>query len=566
MCSKSKTYIFIARKLVFLSLLIILFSLSSSAQDKSIPNNTLASQKELSLLRLESSISQLSAELREKQNELIEPKNEGTKEQISHTIQDLTKRLEALELNFIEIASGIDLEAIYRPKLSQSIDLGNEAKELLGPVLNEIKRITSRPREIDRLRNEIALQQDNLELIQQAKNNITKLRQNIKDQRLIDRIDVLSSEWENKKQNVLTLISTTRQRLEQKEEERISIAESLGQIIQIFFKSRGRNLAFAFGIATVFWFVFSWICALFFAKFKYAKEKTFSYRLLNILSYITASIGTIIVFLMVLYFFGDWVLLILGLLLALGVLWASKQAIPKFGSQVTMMLNMGAVREGERVIFDGIPWLVNSINFYSELYNPELQGGRLRLPLHKLVDLHSRKFERNEPWFPTHEGEWIIINDVLFGKIIQQTVESVKVLLLGGLIKIYKTSEFASLNTTILSRGFRITVIFGLDYSHQSLITEEIPEKMRAFIDDGLDNCGYRDALKFLKVQFQEAKASSLNLQIEADFTGEAAEQYDELKHLINKFCVEACSKYNWIIPFNKLSIDFAGKVPEKFK
>jgi len=64
----------------------------------------------------------------------------------------------------------------------------------------------------------------------------------------------------------------------------------------------------------------------------------------------------VLVFLVALYLFGDWVLLILALLLILGLIWTSKQAIPRFWTPTVLMLDMGPVREGERVHYRGLPW------------------------------------------------------------------------------------------------------------------------------------------------------------------------------------------------------------------
>jgi hypothetical protein len=79
-----------------------------------------------------------------------------------------------------------------------------------------------------------------------------------------------------------------------------------------------------------------------------------------------------------------------------------------FVREVTLLLNLGAVREGERVMYNGIPWLVRSLNFYTRLVNPELEGGDIRLPLRDFHDLRSRSFDANEPWFPTRLNDWVI--------------------------------------------------------------------------------------------------------------------------------------------------------------
>jgi hypothetical protein len=41
--------------------------------------------------------------------------------------------------------------------------------------------------------------------------------------------------------------------------------------------------------------------------------------------------------------------------------------LPSFIREVMLLLNIGAVREGERVVYNGIPWLVKTLNLYQYL-------------------------------------------------------------------------------------------------------------------------------------------------------------------------------------------------------
>ena len=123
----------------------------------------------------------------------------------------------------------------------------------------------------------------------------------------------------------------------------------------------------------------------------------------------------------VLYLFEDWVLLTLAIVFMMGLAWTSKSALPRIWGEMLLLLNMGTVREGERLSYNGIPWLVQSLNFSALLVNPELAGGRLRLPLHDLFALRSRSFEPEEPWFPSRLGDWVLLDDATLCKVILQT-------------------------------------------------------------------------------------------------------------------------------------------------
>ena len=48
------------------------------------------------------------------------------------------------------------------------------------------------------------------------------------------------------------------------------------------------------------------------------------------------------------------------------------------------------------MIFEGIPWEVRAINFYTDLVNPMLTGGTVRVAISDLTELHSRPKARKE--------------------------------------------------------------------------------------------------------------------------------------------------------------------------
>ena len=52
---------------------------------------------------------------------------------------------------------------------------------------------------------------------------------------------------------------------------------------------------------------------------------------------------------------NDWLLLGLGVLFLMALGWILIKTLPGMVEQIMMLLNLGSVREGERVIFNGIP-------------------------------------------------------------------------------------------------------------------------------------------------------------------------------------------------------------------
>src|SRR5262249_13160894 len=151
-----------------------------------------------------------------------------------------------------------------------------------------------------------------------------------------------------------------------------------------------------------------------------------------------------------------------------------------------------------------------------------LAGGSLRLPLHDLFALRSRSFAPDEPWFPTRLGDWVLWEDQTLGKVILQTPEIVRLLLLGGGRRTFPTAGFLAQSPVVLSTGFRLAVQFGLDYQHQAVITSVIPRRLASRLHDDLTREGYEKEIVNIQIEFAAAGASSLDLHVLADFSGAA--------------------------------------------
>jgi len=278
-------------------------------------------------------------------------------------------------------------------------------------------------------------------------------------------------------------------------------------------------------------------------------------RLVDVVYFVLVGGVAIFAALLVLYVAGDWVLLGLALLFLLGLAWASKNAIPQFFEQIRLLLNLGTVREQERVVYYGLPWRVTRLSIYSVLRNEELTGGLVRLPLKELMGLHSRPCSRNEIWFPCRPNEWVLLSDGRRGRVTLQTPEMVQLQLLGGSLVTYPTIDFLALSPENLSKDFRLSVTFGVDYAHQAISTNQVPKIMRERLEKGLAALVGRDSISHLNVEFKEAGPSSLDLQVLADFEGEVAASYEMLQRAIQRILVDTCTEQGWVIPFTQLTL-----------
>ena len=173
------------------------------------------------------------------------------------------------------------------------------------------------------------------------------------------------------------------------------------------------------------------------------------------------------VFLIVLYVTGDWLLLGLALLILAGIAIGLKKYLPQFLAEAKLLLNLGAVREGEMVTYEGVPWMVKSINIYSHLVNPVLEGGELRMPLREMSQLISQPIADDEPWFPSNLHDYILLPDGSFGQVVIQTPEFVQIKS-REMIRTYLVSDYLNLAVKKLSvAAFACVDDFALSLEHR---------------------------------------------------------------------------------------------------
>ncbi|MCP4009432.1 MAG: mechanosensitive ion channel family protein, partial [Proteobacteria bacterium] len=257
---------------------------------------------------------------------------------------------------------------------------------------------------------------------------------------------------------------------------------------------------------------------------------------------------------LVFYLVEDWVLFSLGILLLFGFMWTLFRALPLMWRQIHLFLNIGSVREGERIDFEDLPWLVERINVYCDLTNP-VANMSLRVPINELVDLKSRPFDTNEPWFPCKKGDWVILSDGLRAKVTGISPEMVQLIERGGTRVTYPTPDFLAQSPHNLATNFRIKETLGISYSLQSQSTLSIPETLHEYITLRADEEGYGDQLLNLRVEFSEANTSSLDIVVIADFKGELGDLYNRLRRAIQRWSVDACTENDWEIPFPQMTL-----------
>ncbi|MBW2218559.1 MAG: hypothetical protein JRF40_03555 [Deltaproteobacteria bacterium] len=66
---------------------------------------------------------------------------------------------------------------------------------------------------------------------------------------------------------------------------------------------------------------------------------------------------------------------------------------------------------------------------------------------------------------------------------------------------------------------------------------------------------GYGKKTRKIAVQFKTAGPSSLDLEIMADFFGDAAPDYEILKRAVSRVCLDICNSHDWIVPLRQVKV-----------
>ena len=505
-----------------------------------------------SLIQLQS---ELKSDIKRLGRELKSAESTSEKKDIQEQLDKLDVDLESTSRSLKEIAAGADIGSL-RIAVEPKFNFQEELFSLIRPALKEMKDMTSHVRLKSELKDKIAYYQEKLPIAEHAVAHITGLLDENEDPSLEGYLQRVLDDWQKQLTFIQSELQTAELKLKNLEASEASLADASQSYLKSFFQKRGLYLAEAILVVLVI-LLLSRLSYRAMEKLipGYRKEyRSFRLRLLDLMHRIITAILVITGPMVVFYIVEDWVLFSLGILLLLGIGLTLRQALPRYWQQIQLFLNVGTVREGERIFLDGLPWQVMRINVFSQLENPAAEISQ-RVRIDDLVDLKSRPVRQGDPWFPCKRGDWVLLSDGMRGKVTGISQELVQVIERGGAHRTYQTADFLALSPLNLSTNFRIKETIGITYKLQQESVTTIPDTLKAHIERRADDEGYASQLINLRVEFERANTSSLDLVVIADFDGSLADLYTRLRRALQRWCVEACSEYHWEIPFTQLTL-----------
>ena len=493
--------------------------------------------------------------------EQLDTADQIDQQRIHAQIAELRETIDTLTQSFENIAVGGASLRSLETQPEQKLSWHDELMQVARPLLNSLKQATEKPRRIEELRREIDLYRQQYDVTRKAIASLDRFEQQEVPSAVAQGLAEIAASWRERARDIERNLALARDDLQALEAQKIDIMGTLLGIGREFFLGRGLTLLIALVTGIGLWFAMRQLRRLAAGRRQQREEAEQAARVrlmlygYHLLTIVLVAVGVLSVF----YVRGDLLLLSLSIVVLVMLVLGAWRYLPRYVQEGRLLLNVGAARQGERVIYDGLPFRITSLNLYSELRNPELEGV-IRLPLPAMAQLISRP-RTSEAWFPSRVGDYLLLADGSLAQVLQQGIEWVQLKVMGSIVQV-RSGDFVQQNVRNISlEGFGVAVTFGIDYQHQSIALEQVPQCLRDGLHSALASSAFGADLKDLMVEFKAANASSLDYLIYATMGGNSAAGYFAIGRLIQQTCVDICNQQGWVIPFTQVTVHQAEAV-----
>lgn len=489
--------------------------------------------------------------------EAIKAANEQDQEDLRVQAEDLGEDIQQLRDTLETIAIGGVDSSLFAPlEEKQDSNWREDIALIAQPVIDSLKDLTEKPRKIKELNDRIMLRQQELATATLALDNLTPLANRAPEGELAASLERLVKLWQGRLDDAESDIEIARFQIADLQGDK-TLAQTVAESLQDFVTGRGLTILIALLAASAVYFGVRFLMRGYRSSLvdKTTPESRTRYRLaaysVQALTFMLILIAVFVVF----YERGDVLLLGLLILLIVGLALGIRNLLPRYLSEARLLLNIGPMRESERILYRGLPWRVESINMYTVLRNPELHGV-LRIPLAQFHGTTSRPSGK-DPWFPSSRGDIVLLEDHSLMEVIDQNPDTVVLKHRGGQLVSMPTAEFYRATMTNLTRGgtFGVTSSFGVDYQHQDISLTQVPKLLRDAVREQLSQTDLSDFIKDVRVELKLANDSSLDYWIFVTCDSRAAKSYRKIERTIQSACIDACTRASLNIPFPHLSV-----------
>ncbi|NND92075.1 MAG: mechanosensitive ion channel [Granulosicoccus sp.] len=489
--------------------------------------------------------------------ERIEAANEQDQSDLRRQADDLTNDIQQLRTTLESIATGgVDTSLFTIQDTTEESNWREDVALIAQPVIDSLKDLTEKPRRLKELNDTIALRQQEIAVAQEALSNLDPAIALDPQGELGKSLGRLQKLWAGRLSDAQSAIEIARFQIADLQGDK-PISQTVFEALGDFVTGRGLTIVLAILVASGVYFGVRFLLRGYrksLVDSTEAESRT-RYRLaaysVQALTFVLILIAVFVVF----YERGDVLLLGLLILLIVGLALGIRHLLPQYLREARLLLNIGAMREGERIHYRDLPWRVESINMYTVLRNPELHGV-LRIPLAEFHGVTSRPSGK-DTWFPSSRGDVVLMEDDTLLEVIDQNPDTVVLKYRGGQLMSVPTTEFYAKEMTNLSRGgtFGVNSTFGIDYQHQAISLTSVPKILRDAIRESLSHSDLNDFIKDIRVELKEANSSSIDYWIFVTCDSRGAKSYLRIRRSIQSACIEACTRESLNIPFPHVAV-----------
>lgn len=455
-----------------------------------------AKDSTLSLNQIRGNLDNVNARRAKVLEELEVTEDPDHKESLELTLTQLDQQKRNFEKMFEKTALGGLAVELYNvagneEEEIQQYDWQKELIKIVQPVFSSLQNLTESQRKRDFIRSTRSELEQNVASIDEALLHLDAIDRSQLSPASLNQLNKIHSSWEIKRayyENQLELVNLQYREMAKEG----TLTERIINGIWSFITNQGKILLISLGTFFGLLYIFSWVLRRIIARHERKikmhaniKKTSLIWRIILLIYEIFSYLIAFAALLVILHSSGDMVLFGFAILLLLAIIVSLRNSIPAYFRRLRTFLNMGLAREGERVIYQGIPWEIEHINLYSVfLYNPLLDNGRIRLTIDCLEEMVSRDVLHDEAFYPTIAGNTVLIGDV-YAKVVRQTPETVYLDSHGTLFE-YGTEEFAANKPMNISAGYIASTQFILDRSHQHDDIDQILAQLKEVAEEYL--------------------------------------------------------------------------------
>ncbi len=487
-------------------------------------------------------------EVDEKLQLLDDARTDQEKEKIQSMIDTIQQAISDQQHSFeMILTAGIELDD-DETSAKKDFDWQQDLIEILQPFLRELHKLTENKRKLDDLNYKIAFHQLQIQKINEALKHISIIDKGNLDQEVLERFKQIKEKWQAQLDESIHLFEVSQLQRNEMIEFKTTQENSLMDFVEEFASGRGATSFLALGafagvylIMLLFLKLCSWLIN------RQETKRSYYQRVVTVLYHLLMGAVAITAFFYVLEVRDDAVLTGISILFLITVIWVLKNSISTFIDELRLLLNTGSAREGECIIYNGIPMQIESLHYYTKLSNPFLPDLKLRLTLSELTKYVSRPVLKDEPWFPCRKGDYVMLYGDIYGMVKHITLENIVLSLPDGTMPItYTIEDFFYANPRNFSYGFTVTTEFSIEAKQLNIGIGEISNIMSEAIHQKLLKETYGDLLKDLSVHFINTNSSFLDYEIIAVFDGKTAGEFFSIKRDMQQFAIETTEQNKW--------------------